>query len=80
MLGCIFTILMCVKFGDDPISSLDFSFIDTFFVVKYRVDPKSGRRIQFFVTELVDDDIFVFFRTIIFMHGNIWNLLSSITR
>ena len=25
--GRIDTILMCVKFGDDPISSLDFSFI-----------------------------------------------------
>ena len=25
--GCIDTILMLVKFGDDPISSLDFSFI-----------------------------------------------------
>ena len=25
--GRIETILMCVKFGDDPISSLDFSFI-----------------------------------------------------
>ena len=25
--GCIDTIMMCVKFGDDPISSLDFSFI-----------------------------------------------------
>ena len=24
---CIDTVLMCVKFGDDPISSLDFSFI-----------------------------------------------------
>ena len=27
MRGRIDTILMCVKFGDDPISSLDFSFI-----------------------------------------------------
>ena len=27
MAGCIRSILMCVKFGDDSISSLDFSFI-----------------------------------------------------
>ena len=25
--GCIDTILLCIRFGDDPLSSLDFSFI-----------------------------------------------------